>query len=152
MNMFSGAVGGVPMCRGAGGMAAHIAFGARTGGCVVILGALLLVPALFSSNSAEALFQRLPAALLGVVLFLTGVQLAVGSSVLPAGRGDHIVVLVYAALCMWNVAAGFVVGVALHHINPARSYATLRPVRPHGTGGAPGPTSNRFRLPFAPGQ
>jgi Molybdate transporter of MFS superfamily len=43
MNLFGSAVGGVPMCHGAGGMAGHVAFGARTGGSVVILGALLLL-------------------------------------------------------------------------------------------------------------
>lgn len=43
MNLFSGAVGGVPMCHGAGGMAAHLAFGARRGGSVVILGTVLFV-------------------------------------------------------------------------------------------------------------
>lgn len=32
MNVFSGAAGGVPMCHGAGGMAAHVAFGARVRG------------------------------------------------------------------------------------------------------------------------
>ncbi|MDO8773841.1 MAG: putative sulfate/molybdate transporter [Burkholderiaceae bacterium] len=117
MNLFSGTVGGVPMCHGAGGMAAHIAFGARTGGSVVILGGMLLALALFFSHSVEALYQLFPTAVLGVVLFLAGVQLAVGSSVLPAGRGDRVVVLVCAALCMWNVAAGFLMGILLHHLN-----------------------------------
>ena len=119
MNMFSGVVGGIPMCHGAGGMAAHVAFGARTGGSVVILGGLLLGLALFFSHSVDALFQLFPTAVLGVVLFLTGVQLAAGSSVLPAGRGDRIVVLVCAALCMWNVAAGFLLGIALDRLNKA---------------------------------
>lgn len=117
MNMFSGAVGGVPMCHGAGGMAAHLAFGARTGGSVVILGGVLLTLALFFSSSVDALFQLFPTAVLGVVLFVTGVQLAAGSSVLPPGRGDRIVVLVCAALCIWNVAVGFLAGMALHHVN-----------------------------------
>jgi MFS superfamily sulfate permease-like transporter len=117
MNLFSGAVGGVPMCHGAGGMAAHLAFGARTGGSVVILGSVLLVLALFFSNSVDALFRLFPTAVLGVVLFLTGLQLAVGSSALPPGRGDRMVVAVCAALCMWNVAAGVVVGIALHHLH-----------------------------------
>ena len=31
-NLFGAAVGGVPMCHGAGGMAGHVRFGARTGG------------------------------------------------------------------------------------------------------------------------
>lgn len=113
MNLFSGAVGGIPMCHGAGGMAAHVAFGARTGGSVVILGGLLLTLALFFSGSVEVLFQLFPAAVLGVVLFVAGIQLAAGTGALPASRSDRIVVLVCAALCIWNVAIGFVVGLAL---------------------------------------
>lgn len=114
MNMFSGLIGGVPMCHGAGGMAAHVAFGARTGGSVVILGSMLLILALFFSSSVDTLFQLFPPAVLGVVLFIAGVQLAIGSSVLPSERSDRVIVLVCAALCMWNVAAGFLVGIGLH--------------------------------------
>lgn len=117
MNLFSGVVGGIPMCHGAGGMAGHVAFGARTGGSVVILGGVLLVLALFFSNGVESLFQLFPVAVLGVVLFLTGAYLALGSSVLPAQRGERLVTLACAALCMWNVAAGFVAGIVLHHMN-----------------------------------
>jgi len=116
MNLFSGFTGGIPMCHGAGGMAGHIAFGARTGGSVVILGAILLSLALFFSSSVDALFQLFPAPLLGVVLFITGMQLAAGSSVLPAAKGDRSVALVCAALCIWNVALGFLAGIALHHL------------------------------------
>src|SRR5690606_26552824 len=50
MSLFSGVVGGVPMCHGGGGMAGHVAFGARTGGAVVLLGGLLLVVAIFFSG------------------------------------------------------------------------------------------------------
>jgi MFS superfamily sulfate permease-like transporter len=117
MNTFSGLVGGVPMCHGAGGMAAHMAFGARTGGSVVILGGLLLSLALLFSGGVHALFQLFPAAVLGVVLFLTGLQLATGVGQLAQERSGRVVVLVCAGLCMWNVAAGFGVGVALHHLN-----------------------------------
>ena len=114
MNLLSGAVGGVPMCHGAGGMAAHVAFGARTGGSVVILGVLMLVLALFFSGSVHTLFQLFPPAVLGVILFFTGLQLAVGGGALPAAREQRMVVLVCAALCLWNVAVGFAVGWLLH--------------------------------------
>jgi hypothetical protein len=57
MNLFGSAVGGVPMCHGAGGMAGHVAFGARTGGSLVILGGLLLVLALAFSSSVVVLFE-----------------------------------------------------------------------------------------------
>ena len=115
MNLFSASVGGVPMCHGAGGMTGHIAFGARTGGSVVILGGVLLVLAFFFSDSVDLLFKIFPAAVLGVILFLAGAQLALGCSAFPTERGARAVVLLTAALCMWNVGAGFVVGIALHH-------------------------------------
>ena len=50
MNLFSSFIGGVPMCHGAGGMAAHLRFGARTGGALVILGMILLVIGFFLSD------------------------------------------------------------------------------------------------------
>ena len=116
MNLFSATIGGVPMCHGAGGMAGHIAFGARTGGAPVILGCVLLVLAFFFSGSVELLFRLFPIAVLGVILFLTGAQLALGSSVFPEERSGRVVVLLTAALCMWNVGIGFVVGLGLHHM------------------------------------
>ncbi|MNJ88155.1 hypothetical protein D3C87_56920 [compost metagenome] len=119
MNLFSATVGGVPMCHGAGGMAGHIAFGARTGGAVVILGGVLLVLAFFFSDSVDVLFKLFPTAVLGVILFLTGAQLALGSSAFPAERSGRVVVLLTAAVCMWNVGAGFVLGIALHYLQQA---------------------------------
>tara|TARA_R110001599_G_scaffold64023_4_gene179478 strand:- start:161598 stop:162770 length:1173 start_codon:yes stop_codon:yes gene_type:complete len=117
MNLLGATVGGVPMCHGAGGMAGHIAFGARTGGALVILGSILLMLAFFFSASIGLLFQLFPEAILGVILFLTGLQLALGSSVFPERRCDRAIVLITAALCIWNVAVGFIVGIALHHLS-----------------------------------
>lgn len=79
MNMFSGIFGGVPMCHGAGGMAGHVRFGARTGGAPVILGVMLLALALFFSGSIDVLLRLFPVPMLGAILFLTGAQLALGS-------------------------------------------------------------------------
>lgn len=116
MNLFGASVGGIPMCHGAGGMAGHVAFGARTGGAVVILGSLLLAVAVFFSGSVELLFKLFPGAVLGVILFLAGAQLALGAGSLGETRAARAVVLATAALCIWNVAVGFVVGIALHHL------------------------------------
>lgn len=113
MNLFSSVVGGIPQCHGAGGMAGHVAFGARTGGAVVILGSFLLVLATFFSNSVEHLLQLLPAAVLGVILFLTGVQLSLGSLPSQRSRGQAFVMLATAGVAMWNVAIAFAVGLVL---------------------------------------
>jgi MFS superfamily sulfate permease-like transporter len=78
MNCMSAVFGGVPMCHGAGGMAGHVAFGARTGGAPIILGTILLLLAIGFSGSINIVFAVLPGAVLGAILFLTGVQLALG--------------------------------------------------------------------------
>ena len=110
MNLFGSAVGGVPMCHGAGGMAGHTRFGARTGGAVVILGIILCVVALFFSGSVTTLLQVFPVPVLGVVLFLTGAQLALGSCDFSKRKDERFATLVTAACSMWNVGLGFALG------------------------------------------
>ena len=115
MNLFSGSVGGVPMCHGAGGMAGHTAFGARTGGACILLGTLLLVLALFFSGSVQTIFRVIPSEVLGVVLFLAGAQLALGSCDFARDKGERFTTLVTAGLAMWNIGIAFLLGLALYH-------------------------------------
>jgi MFS superfamily sulfate permease-like transporter len=117
LNLFGASVGGVPMCHGAGGLAGHVAFGARTGGATIILGVVLLVLALFFSSSIQTLLAILPKAILGVILFLTGAQLALGSCDFSRNKGERFVTLVTAAFCVWNVGAGFLVGLLGAYLN-----------------------------------
>jgi hypothetical protein len=112
MNLAGAALGGVPMCHGAGGMAGHVAFGARTGGALVILGVLLLVLATFFSGSVDALFSLFPSAVLGVILFLTGAQLALGACEFSPVKVERFVTVVTAAFAVWNVGVAFVIGMA----------------------------------------
>ena len=114
MNLAVAPLGGVPMCRGAGGMAGHIRFGARTGGALVILGALLLGLALFYSDSVSTLFRLFPAPVLGVILFFGGVELA--SSIESDGdRAARIVQVVTAGVALWNPGAAYLAGLLLYH-------------------------------------
>lgn len=110
LNLFSASVGGIPMCHGAGGMAGHVAFGARTGGATVILGVILLLLALCFSGSVQTVFAILPKAVLGVILFLTGAQLALGSCDFSKDKGERFITLITAAFCIWNVGLGFLAG------------------------------------------
>jgi MFS superfamily sulfate permease-like transporter len=105
--------GAVPMCHGAGGMAAQVSFGARTGGAPVILGALLLVLALLFSESVATVLRLFPAPALGVMLFLAGIQLALGSCDFSRDKGERFVTLGTAALAIWNVGLAFLFGVAV---------------------------------------
>jgi hypothetical protein len=113
MNLGSAAVGGVPMCHGAGGMAGHVAFGARTGGAPIILGVLLLVCAFFFSASVQVVFLLFARPVLGVILFLTGAQLALGSCDFSKNKGERFVTVITTAFAMWNVGVAFAVGIAL---------------------------------------
>jgi MFS superfamily sulfate permease-like transporter len=110
MNLFGASIGGVPMCHGAGGMAGHVRFGARTGGSVVILGAILCVIALLFSDSVTTLLKVFPLPVLGVVLFLTGAQLALGSCDFSKHKDERFATLVTAGCAVWNVGLGFVLG------------------------------------------
>ena len=116
MNLASSTVGGVPMCHGAGGMAGHVAFGARTGGALIILGSLLLVLAVFFSGAIDTLFRLFPDAILGVILFLAGAQLALGSWEFRKARAERFIMLITAAFAMWNVGVAFLAGIAASYI------------------------------------
>ena len=115
VNLAAAALGGVPMCRGAGGMAGHVRFGARTGGALVILGTLLLIAALFLADSIGTLLRLFPMPVLGVILFFGGLELA--SSVASDGfsPAERTVLVVTAGLALWNMGAAYLAGLALHH-------------------------------------
>ncbi|MDE2167676.1 MAG: putative sulfate/molybdate transporter [Alphaproteobacteria bacterium] len=115
MNLASATVGGIPMCHGAGGMAGHVAFGARTGGSLVMLGSFLLFLAVFMSSSIGVVFRMVPPEVLGVILFLAGAQLALGSCDVSKDKGERFTTVVTAGLAMWNVGIAFVVGLAAYH-------------------------------------
>ena len=115
MNLLGGSIGGVPMCHGAGGMAGHVAFGARTGGATIMLGGLLLVLALFFGPSVGLFFQMVPPEILGVILFLAGAQLALGSCDFSKDKGERFVTVLTAGLSLWNVGIAFLIGLAVYH-------------------------------------
>ncbi|MHB0914655.1 MAG: putative sulfate/molybdate transporter [Thermoleophilia bacterium] len=113
LNLAAPVVGGVPVCHGAGGMAGHVRFGARTGGSTVILGAFLLLLALFFSDSVSLVFSIFPIELLGVILMFAGVELALTIGDIDRRRQDVFLLIITAGICMWNIGWGFLAGVAL---------------------------------------
>lgn len=115
MNMFSSAIGGVPLCHGAGGLAGHVKFGAQTGGASIMLGVLLTIMALFFSNSVGTIFQLFPPSVLGVVLFLAGLELATSSRTYDGEKVDRTIVLATAALAVFNVGLAVLFGIFAYH-------------------------------------
>ncbi len=115
MNLISAFLGGVPMCHGAGGMAGHIRFGARTGGALVILGVMVLFTGLFLSDSVSVLLQVFPKSILGVILFFAGLELALVVQDVKLRRQNLFVLLVTAGTAMWNIGVAYLVGLALYY-------------------------------------
>ena len=113
MNLVSPLFGGIPMCHGAGGMAGHVRFGARTGGALVILGSLLVFIALFLSDSVAIIFRIFPNAILGTILFFAGSELAIVVRDIGDKKSDFYVMLIVAAFAMWHMGAAFLAGVIL---------------------------------------
>ncbi|MBW7863295.1 MAG: transporter [Candidatus Hydrogenedentes bacterium] len=106
-------VGGVPVCHGAGGIAGHYAFGARTGGSVIVYGgffALLGACALLGLGNVLALF---PLPILGVILAREGLALmgrVRGLGHDPAALATALLVCVLAVFLANGFLAGMVAG------------------------------------------
>jgi len=116
MNILSPIFGGIPVCHGAGGLAAHVRFGASTGGAVVILGSLLLALGLFFSNSVLFLFGLIPSAVLGVILFFAGLELAMSARDVGPEKSDYYILFVTAGFSLWNVGVGFLAGLIVYQL------------------------------------
>jgi MFS superfamily sulfate permease-like transporter len=115
MNLISTFMGGIPMCHGAGGMAGHIRFGARTGGALVILGVIVLSTGLFLSDSVSLIFQVFPRSILGVILFFAGVELALVVKDVKLRKQNLFVLLVTAGTAMWNMGVAYLAGLLLYY-------------------------------------
>lgn len=115
MNLMGAAIGCIPVCHGAGGMAGHIRFGARTGGAVVMLGVILLLVGLFLSDSVSLLLQVFPKAILGVILFFAGLELSMVIKDIRLHKHNLFVLIVTAGVAMWNMGVAYIVGLLLYY-------------------------------------
>lgn len=119
MNLAAPFFGGIPVCHGSGGMAGHYAFGARTGGSVILYGGGFVVAGLCFSGSFEQVVRLFPKSILGVLLFFEA--LALLRNVRDAGlsRNDWFVTLVVGLLACAlpnGYVVGLIVGWALHAV------------------------------------
>ena len=71
-NFVSAALSGMPVCHGAGGMTAHYAFGARTGGAPLVMGASLLGIAVGAGAGLAGLLAAFPLPILAALLATAG--------------------------------------------------------------------------------
>jgi sulfate permease, SulP family len=72
-NLFAGAIAGMPVCHGAGGMTAHVKFGARTAGAPLFMGAALIVVAIGLGAGLAVLLPAFPLPILAALLAGAGI-------------------------------------------------------------------------------
>ncbi len=106
-------VGGMPMCHGAGGLAAHYRFGARTGGSNVIIGLIFLVATVALGPSLADILSLLPMAVLGVLLLFAGLELCLAVRDLTERSGLFIVFFMLVISMTVNLALAFLLGATL---------------------------------------
>jgi SulP family sulfate permease len=112
-NLFTFFVGGMPLCHGAGGLAAHYRFGAKTAGSNLMIGSVFVLLALLFGKHTLAIAYLLPMSILGILLVFAGIQLALTIGDLE-NRKDLFVALIMMGITLAaNLAIGFVVGLAI---------------------------------------
>jgi len=111
MNLVNPFLGGVPTCHGSGGMAGHYAFGGRTGGSVVIYGAMFLAIGLFFGPGFQAVIQVFPMPVLGVLLLFEALTLLALLRDLSGRRADFLLA-VLVGLIASSIPYGYLVGLA----------------------------------------
>lgn len=115
-NVLGALIGGMPMCHGAGGLAAHYRFGARTGGMNLMLGGLFVVVALLLGDHATALLSIIPLSLLGALLVFAGAQLAIVIVDINDRTDLFVALLCFGVALATNLAIGFAVSLTLAYI------------------------------------
>jgi SulP family sulfate permease len=108
--------GGMPMCHGAGGLAAHHRFGARTAGSNYMIGGLFMTLAIFFGNDIVAVVNLLPISVLGVLLVFAGSNLALQIGDI-CGRREMFTAMVMLGISLaTSLTWGFLAGIVLTKI------------------------------------
>ncbi|MHA2475031.1 MAG: putative sulfate/molybdate transporter, partial [Promethearchaeota archaeon] len=116
MNLINPFLGGMPLCHGSGGLMAQYAFGARTGGSMILEGIMEIIVGLFFSETLYLLFYEFPGAILGAMLVYTGYLLG-RIAFKDFHRKKIIIILISAVLCFAvNITVGFFSGLVLYLI------------------------------------
>ena len=110
MNLTCVPFGGMPMCHGAGGLAAQHHFGARTGGSVIMLGLLKVAAGLLLGSALMPALEVYPRSILAVLIIFAGFTLARAARDALRGTSLLIVVLTAACIVLSNTLNGFLLG------------------------------------------
>ena len=109
-NIFAGAISGMPVCHGAGGMTAHHAFGARSAGAPLFMGTALVVLALGLGAGLGVLLAGFPLPILAGMLAAAGLLHIGLLRDLTGARDWTIALLVGLVGFQVNLVAGLALG------------------------------------------
>tara|TARA_B100000315_G_C14592043_1_gene596435 strand:- start:3866 stop:5035 length:1170 start_codon:yes stop_codon:yes gene_type:complete len=112
-NVVSFILGGMPMCHGSGGIAAHYRFGSRTAGSNLIIGSIFLGLGLFFGPSALHLLDLIPLSLLGVLLIFAGIQLCLMIKDVKDKINLALIFFMFLVALTINLSISFILGIIL---------------------------------------
>jgi len=115
-DIISSMLGGIPMCHGAGGLAAMYRFGARTAGANLIIGGIFVILGLIFGQSALLILNLLPLSILGVLLVFAGAQLALMVRDLTERKGFFVALIMLCIALTINLAIAFICGIIIAYI------------------------------------
>jgi len=119
MNLLNPFLGGIPVCHGSGGMAGHYAFGARTGGSVVIYGSCFALAGLFLSGGFVRFSHLFPLPVLGVLLVFEGWTLLTLLRDTAAAKSEFMIAVLVGLMAFglpYGYVAGLLIGAALYYL------------------------------------
>lgn len=95
MNLTGIWFGAMPVCHGAGGLAAQFRFGARSGASIIFLGLVKAIVSLVFSETLVDVLKEYPKSLPGIMVLAAGLELAKVGNTLNQGAPD-----------LWQESAG----------------------------------------------
>jgi len=111
--IFSFVLGGIPMCHGAGGVAAMYRFGARTAAANIMIGTIFVALAILFGRNALPILNLLPMSLLGVLLVFAGAQLALMINDLTQRKDLFVALIMLGITLTANLAVAFLSGIVI---------------------------------------
>ncbi len=105
--------GGIPLCHGAGGVAAMYRFGARTAAANVMIGGFFIALAVVFGPNALPILKLLPLAVLGVLLIFAGAQLSLMILDLKERKDLFVTLLMLGITLAVNLAVAFICGIII---------------------------------------
>ncbi len=117
INVLTGFIGAMPMCHGAGGLAAHYRFGARTGGSNIMIGIIFLVLGVLFGKISVSILSSIPGSILGILLIFAGIELGLLIRDLSE-KNDLFVAILIAGIgfSTTNMGIAFIAGIVVKYL------------------------------------